>query len=183
MTESAGINQEDSDLFRQEVGDVRPIRQDTVLAPRRRPPPLPVQTRRDEQAVMTSLALGDFEPADIETGEEIQFRRDGLQGRVFQKLRRGQFSLDAELDLHGMTITDARTALSRFLAQVMGARRTCVRIIHGKGRGSRDGKPVLKLKLQTWLRQRDEVLAYCSARHRDGGSGAVYVLLKRNSSA
>ena len=182
MAEIPEVEREDSELFRQEVGDVHPIRQDSVPAFRRRPQPVPVQTRSDEQAVMTTLALGDFETEGVETGEEILFKRDGIQDRVFQKLRRGQFSIEAELDLHGMTIAAAKEALSQFLATVLRKRQSCVRIIHGKGRGSRNGRPVLKLKLQSWLMQRNNVLAYCSARPRDGGTGAVYVLIKRQSS-
>lgn len=183
MREIPEIEREDSELFRQAVGEVRPVRQESVPAFRRRPRPVPAQTRSDEQAVMTALALGDFEPEGVETGEEIHFKRDGIQDRVFQKLRRGQFSIEAELDLHGMTITAAKEALSRFLANVRWKRQSCVRIIHGKGRGSRGGKPVLKLKLQAWLRQRNDVLAYCSARPKDGGTGAAYVLIKRQSSS
>jgi len=182
MSEIPEVEQEDSELFRQTVGDVHPVRQDSVPAFRRRPRPVPAQTRSDEQAVMTALARGDFETDGVETGEEIQCKRDGIQDRVFQKLRRGQFSIEAELDMHGMTITAAKEALSQFLANVIRKRQSCVRIIHGKGRGSRNGKPVLKQNLQSWLRQRNDVLAYCSARPRDGGTGAVYVLIKKQSS-
>jgi DNA-nicking Smr family endonuclease len=181
MTEIPEVDTEDSELFRQAVGKVLPVRQDSVPAYRRRPRPVPAQTRSDEQAVMTALARGEFEHDGAQTGEEIQFKRDGIQERVFQKLRRGQFSIEAELDLHGLTIAAAKDALSLFLADVMRKRQSCVRIIHGKGRGSRDGKPVLKLKLQSWLRQRNDVLAYSSARPRDGGTGAVYVLIKKQS--
>jgi len=179
MNENPEIDQDDSDLFRRTIGEVRPVRQDTVVSHRHRPRPVPARTLADEQEVLAALATGELDPEDVETGEEIHFRRPGLQTRQYQKLRRGHFTIEAELDLHGMTIADAREALSRFLLDVRRRRRSCVRIIHGKGRGSKDGKPVLKLKLQGWLRQRDEVLAYCSARPRDGGTGAVYVLVRR----
>lgn len=173
------INEDDRELFRQAVGEIIPVRQDSVPPFRPRPAPVPAQTRADERAVMAALATGEDSPEDAESGEEIHFKRPGIQDRVFQKLRRGQFSIEAELDLHGLTITAARDALSRFLADLRRRRQSCVRIIHGKGRGSRDGKPVLKSKLQGWLRQREEILAYCSARPWDGGTGAVYVLIKR----
>lgn len=179
MTESREIKQDDRELFRQSVGDVAPIKQDTVQEHFPRPRAVPVKTRADERAVMDALALGDFEPEEVEAGEEILFKRHGIQERVFRKLQRGQFSIEAELDLHGLKIDAAREALSQFLSGVRSTRQRCVRIIHGKGRGSPDGKPVLKMRLQGWLRQRDEVLAYCSARPRDGGTGAVYVLIKR----
>lgn len=179
MVGTPDIEEADRELFRQAVGKVRPVRHDSVPTHLRRPAPDPVQTRADERAVMAALATGEDAPEDAESGEEIHFKRPGLQDRVFQKLRRGQFSIEAELDLHGLSIAAARDALSRFLADLRRRRQSCVRIIHGKGRGSRDGKPVLKSKLQGWLRQREEILAYCSARPWDGGTGAVYVLIKR----
>ena len=78
-----------------------------------------------------------------------------------------------------MTVNTAREALALFLRDVRREHQTCVRIIHGKGKGSRHRGPVLKQKVNHWLRQRDEVLAFCSARPVDGGSGALYVLLRR----
>jgi DNA-nicking Smr family endonuclease len=120
-----------------------------------------------------------FEAADTETGEELLFMRTGLQQRVMKNLRRGLFVVGAELDLHGMTVPVARQAVAAFLLESKRQRTQCVRIIHGKGRGSRHRAPVLKQKVGRWLAQRDEVLAYCSARDYDGGTGAVYVLLKR----
>ena len=97
-----------------------------------------------------------------------------MQGRLQQTYR-----VAAELDLHGYTVAKAREALIEFLSSVRRRRHTCVRIVHGKGRGSPGKKPVLKNKVFTWLCQRDEVLAVCPARPFDGGSGAVYVLLKK----
>ncbi|MEJ2762227.1 MAG: DNA mismatch repair protein MutS, partial [Gammaproteobacteria bacterium] len=112
------ITEDEKALFRRAVGEVRPIRQDSVPPFRRRPAAVPVQTRADERAVMAALATGEDAPEDAETGEEIHFQRPGIQDRVFQKLRRGQFSVEAELDLHGLTITAARDALSRFLSDL-----------------------------------------------------------------
>ena len=105
--------------------------------------------------------------------------RGGLQQRVLRKLRRGQFAIEAELDLHGYIVPEAREALAVFLrdAQLTGKR--CVRIIHGKGLGAEGRLPVLKIKVNSWLRQKDQVLAFCSTRPQDGGTGAVYVLLKK----
>jgi DNA-nicking Smr family endonuclease len=181
MAESQEIAPEDRELFRQSVGEVVPVKQDRVPSPLSRPAPVPAKTHADEQAVMTALALGDFEPEELHSGDTIQFKRPGVQERVFQKLRRGQFSIEAELDLHGMTLDAARQALAQFLATARGERQRCVRIIHGKGRGSPDGRPIIKIRLQGWLQQRNEVLAYCSARARDGGTGAVYALIKKRS--
>jgi len=121
-----------------------------------------------------------FEPVDAENGDELLYIRPGLQRRMLKKLRRGMIVVDAELDLHGMTVPIARDAIAGFLHACRRRHIQCVRIIHGKGLGSRHHGPVLKQKVGHWLRQRDEVLAYCSARNCDGGTGAVYVLLKRN---
>jgi DNA-nicking Smr family endonuclease len=134
----------------------------------------------EQQRIMRDMLSDAFDPAEIETGEELLFSRKGLQHGLIRKLRRGQFTVQAELDLHGLTVAEARQALAEFLADVRAAGARCVRIIHGKGYGSRHKQPVLKNKLNGWLQQRDEVLAFCSARQVDGGTGAVYVLLKRS---
>jgi len=170
---------EDIELFRSSVGDVRPVSHDRVMPYRRPPSPRPLFRELDEAAVLRDLLSDQFDPADMETGEELVFVRPGLQLRTLRKLRRGQIVVDAELDLHGMTVPEARTAIVGFLGECQRRRTQCARIIHGKGRGSRHRAPVLKNKVGGWLRQRDEVLAYCSARSYDGGTGAIYVLLKR----
>jgi len=117
--------------------------------------------------------------ADLETGEELLFSRTGLQNRVLRRLRRGEYAIEAELDLHGLTRLEARQALSEFLHDCRARGCRCVRIIHGKGRGSQGKRPVLKQYVDHWLRQVDAVLAYCSAIPAHGGTGAIYVLLKR----
>jgi DNA-nicking Smr family endonuclease len=107
------------------------------------------------------------------------YARPGLQRTVMRRLRRGDYRIGAELDLHGMTADAARGELARFLREAIGRELRCVRIIHGKGLGSEGRGPVLKPRVARWLRQRDDVLAYCSARPADGGTGALYVLLRR----
>lgn len=180
MSARSKVTREERELFRHTVGTVVPVQQKTVNLPPRRPKPVPRQTEADEQAVLDELAAGDYEPAFLlETGDEIQFRRDGIQMQTMRKLRRGQFSIQAELDLHGMSAAAARQALTVFLAQSRQKQLRCVRIVHGKGRGSRDGRPVLKQKLQVWLRQCNDIMAYCSTRPEHGGTGAVYVLLRK----
>ncbi len=171
---------QDIELFRSSVGAVRPVRHDRVTPQRRAASPRPLFRERDEAAVLHDLLSEQFDPTDMETGEELVFIRPGLQLRTLRKLRRGQVLVGAELDLHGMTVAVARSAVAGFLGECRRRRVQCARIIHGKGRGSRHRAPVLKQKVGGWLRQRDEVLAYCSARSYDGGTGAVYVLLKRN---
>jgi len=171
---------EDIELFRTSVGEVRPVPHDRILPQRRVISPRPVFRERDEAEVLRDLLSEHFDPADMETGEELIFVRPGLQLRTLRKLRRGQIVVDAERDLHGMAVAVARGAIAAFLGECQRHRIQCARIIHGKGRGSRHRGPVLKQKVGGWLRQRDEVLAYCSARSCDGGTGAIYVLLKRS---
>lgn len=166
-------------LFREVTEDVRPLKQDRVTPYRRRRKPIPHQTLRDEQAVIASLLSDDYDPADIETGEELLFSRPGLQHSVMRKFRRGQYAIEAELDLHGRIVAEAREMVNGFLRDAQAKGQRCVRIIHGKGLSSAGKLPVLKGKVNAWLRQKDEVLAFCSARPPHGGTGAIYVLLKR----
>ena len=174
-------DEDDITLFRTSVGSVKPVNDDRVVPPRRKVSPRPVFREIDEAEVLRDLLSEQFDAAELETGEELVYLRPGLQRRTMKKLRRGQIVVDAELDLHGMTVAVARTAVAAFLHECQRRRVQCARIIHGKGRGSRHRNPVLKQKVGGWLRQRNEVLAYCSARSYDGGTGAVYVLLRRKS--
>ena len=129
-------------------------------------------------AVMAELMLEPMYPEDFESGDTLSYRGEGIQDSVWKKLRRGQFSLQAECDLHGLNRDDARLEIVRFLAHCADHRYRCVRIIHGKGNGSPNSGPVIKRALDSWLRKRRDVLAFCSARAHDGGTGAVYVLLR-----
>lgn len=169
---------DDPGLFRKATAGARPLEQDRRGPDRRRRKPVPQSRRRDEQAVVASLLSDDYSP-DIETGEELLFVRHGIQQRVLRRFRRGQYAIEAELDLHGYTVTEARETVSRFLQAMRAGGKRCVRIIHGKGLSSEGKLPVLKVKVNSWLRQKDDVLAFCSARPQDGGTGAVYVLLKK----
>ena len=174
-----GESNDDSSLFRQAVGEVTPVSHDRVEP--NRPPvrPLPRYTRADEEQVLADMLSDYFEPAELDTGEELYYVRPGLQNSVLRKLRRGQFRVSAVVDLHGMNVETARRTLVGFLAQARREHLTCVRVIHGKGKRSKHKGPVIKTKVNSWLRQRDEVLAFCSSRPIDGGTGAVDVLLRR----
>ena len=172
-------NDDERDLFRKAVGKIRPVKQDKIHPKPKRRKPVPEQTLRDQREVMDSLLSDEYEPVDIETGEELLYTRPGLQLTVIRKLRHGQFAIEAELDLHGATVVQARTAVDTFLKNARDQDKRVVRIIHGKGNSSEGKMPVLKGKVNSWLRQKSEVLAFCSARPNDGGTGAVYVLLKR----
>ncbi|MCC7412276.1 MAG: Smr/MutS family protein [Gammaproteobacteria bacterium] len=151
-----------------------------ALRPSRRPPPEPRHTVAEQRQVVFESLHGEWAPEDLETGEELLFARPGVPRAVWRRLRRGQYAVQDEIDLHGCTVAAAKAAVAAFLRRAGAAQLGCVRIVHGKGRGSPAGRPVLKGKLGNWLRLREEVLAYCSARPVDGGTGAVYVLLRRS---
>ncbi|MCP4695743.1 MAG: Smr/MutS family protein [Gammaproteobacteria bacterium] len=173
------LNKQETELFRQAMRGVKPLIHDKVLPLPSRLPPIPRQRYREEAQVLQDMLSGDFDPVELETGEELWYTGPGVQHTVLRKLRRGGYSVLAELDLHGMTVAEARAAIATFLYDCQALGLSCVRIIHGKGFGSKHKKPVLKNKLNHWLQQREEVLAFCSARQVDGGTGAVYVLIKR----
>jgi DNA-nicking Smr family endonuclease len=173
------LSDDDSDLFRSAVAGVRPLASDRLPVTPPPPPPLPQKRLEDERQVLQDMLSDPEYPELLETGEELFFARSGLQHGVLRKLRRGQYAIAAELDLHGLTAAAAREQLTAFLIACRQRDLRCVRIIHGKGNGSVQRRPVLKGKVNHWLQQRDEVLAFCSARPVDGGTGAVYVLLKR----
>jgi DNA-nicking Smr family endonuclease len=177
--EGPAIKDEERELFRAAVRDVRPLRQAKASpAPaRERRRPRANSRRADEaRALAESLAL-DAADLDVESGDELVFRRDDVAVPVLRRLRRGEYAVRDEIDLHGMTQDEARQALAGFLAEAALHGRRCVRVIHGKGRGSGQRGPVLKSAVNRWLRRHAAVRAFCSARRNDGGTGALYVLL------
>jgi DNA-nicking Smr family endonuclease len=163
--------------------DVKPLlRKPRALLPKDKPLPVARQRLNDEKAVLRD-SLSDSEAWDLglESGEELFFARDGLGTQHVRKLRRGYWSIRDQIDLHGMTSDEARSAVAHFLNCCVDDGLRCIRIIHGKGLGSPGGEPVLKKKLSRWLIQREDVLAYCQAPPAEGGSGAVLVLLRGNA--
>lgn len=173
-----GERDEDRDALAAALAGVRPLRSDTVPLRAPPPPPIPQQTRRDASAVLREMTLLDPGEAELEMGDELIFRRDGVQHAVLRKLRRGQYAVQAHLDLHGLTSAEAKPRLAGFLQQCCASGLRCVRIVHGKGNSSPGKVPVLKPRVAYWLAQRGEVIAYSSARPVDGGTGALYVLLR-----
>ena len=170
-------------LFRRAVADAIPLPPSNRADIRRpRPKPIARQRLRDERQVMVDALSDpwDWESA-ISTGEELTFVRPGVPTAALRKLRRGGWVIHGELDLHGHTGDEARMALAVFLNRCKIEDRRCVRIIHGKGHGSKNRLPVLKNKVGHWLMQREDVLAFCQARTVDGGAGAVIVLLKSST--
>lgn len=180
MAKKPQISAEDQSLFRASVDNVTPLPPQGIISHTPPPPPPRPRAREDEEyPIIDDLLSDSLTATELESGEELFFSRSGLQHNVLRKLRRGQFHIDAELDLHGLWAEEARQALSHFLHHCRLGHKQCVRIIHGKGFRSQQNQPVLKAKVNHWLRQRDEVLAFCSARPADGGTGAIYLLLKR----
>lgn len=126
---------------------------------------------------MDELLRMDFDPASIEIGEELVYLKDGHSPRVLKRLRRGQFAVADEIDLHQMNAAAAEVSLKRFLDECRASRRLCIKVIHGKGLRSRAAGPVLKRLTDRLLRHRGDVVAFASARPAQGGSGATLVLL------
>ena len=173
-------------LFVRAAGDVKPLREHHArhkrvhLAPER-PPPVPVQHQLDEQRVLQEAISDEFDAATLlDIDEALSFRRPGVGVDVTRKLRKGGWSIQGEIDLHGLRRDEAREALAAFLREAGKRGWRCVRVVHGKGLGSPGKTPVLKGKVQSWLMQKDEVLAFVQARADEGGAGAVIVLLRPN---
>lgn len=171
-------NGSNSSEFSSMLGNVKEITSDRVVHDTPKPRPIPKQAHLDEQRVMEELFISPTEHEDIQAGDILSYAQEGLQNKTFKKLKRGQYRIDAEIDLHGMTRIDAQEQLNIFIAEARHHGCRCVRIIHGKGYGSSNNGPVIKPLVNTWLRRRKEILAFCSARPADGGTGAVYALLK-----
>ena len=169
--------EDDKDLFRRAVAGARPLVHDRHAPTRPQADPRAAFRRADERAVLEELLLHQAADLDVETGDEILFRRSAVPDRVLRDLRRGRFAIEDELDLHGLVADEARVVVRDFLAACVARRLCCVRIVHGKGRGSGPRGPVLKHVVNLWLRRMDDVIAFASARPDDGGTGAVYVLL------
>jgi len=151
---------------------------DKVVHDTPKPRPVPQQAAQDERKIMQELLVSPNEYEDMQPGDSLSYMQPGIQKQVFRKLKRGQYSIEAELDLHGLTREEAQQHLNQFIVEIRDRGIRCVRIIHGKGYGSSNQGPVIKPLVNQWLRKRDEILAFCSARPVDGGTGAVYVLIK-----
>ena len=173
------LDPEERAAFRDAVADVQPLSSNRAVP--ERPAPEPVAARRQQEAEQArlDLASGAADPLPEETGEEVFWCRDGLQRRVKRRLRTGQIPVEAAIDLHGMRVEEARSALGTFLHHSLGRGCRCVRVVHGKGLRSPGGEGILRQKVQRWLTRREEVLAFASCLPHDGGTGAIYVLLRK----
>jgi DNA-nicking Smr family endonuclease len=166
--------------FRSMVGAVTPLAIKQRVEHDRPPhPPIPKQRIEDDQQVLIASVSDEFEiDTLLHTDAELSFRRPGIGPDVLRRLRRGDWVIQDQLDLHGARVDEARELLAGFLREAIKRGLRCVRVVHGKGLGSRDRQPVLKGKTRVWLAQRDEVIAFCQARPAEGGSGALVVLLR-----
>lgn len=165
-------------LFRDAVKGITPLKQDKIT----HQPSKPIKQIRVDTSETTPIldTLSDeAEVENIQPLDRLSYCQPGIQKRVFKKLRRGQYITIDELDLHGLTLHQAKKRLLHFLATALQVEGSCVSIIHGKGHRSDNKEPVLKRQTNHWLKQHPRVLAFHSAQPRDGGTGAVYVLLRR----
>lgn len=166
-------------LFERTVGTVRPLRAPArASSPSMRPAPVARQRQRDDKRVLQESLSDEFDATTLlHVDGELSFHRPELNADVTARLRRGQWAVQAQIDLHGLRTDAAREALVAFLREAQRAGARCVRVVHGKGLGSPGGAPVLKSKVQGWLIQKKEVLAFVQARPLEGGAGALLVLL------
>ena len=166
-------------LFARAVGPVKALNaaarvthKPRAIAPRAR------QQELDDQAALIESMSDEFDISTLlDVDDQLSFRRPGIGTDVTRKLRRGDWTLQGQIDLHGLRSDEARAALGQFIRDARRVGWRCVRVVHGKGLGSPGKMPVLKTKVQRWLVQKEEVLAFVQARPADGGAGALVVLL------
>jgi DNA-nicking Smr family endonuclease len=175
------VTDDERDLFRRALADAKPLRTTRRAAEViRKPAPKARFARADEKAVLQESLEAHIDDTESHGGESLRFRRASVGRRTMRKLARGNFSVQAEIDLHGMTVAEAKPRLAAFIEDCARTGKLCVRVVHGKGLGSGTRGPILKQKVNRWLRQWDAVLAFVSTRQVDGGTGAVYVLLRQS---
>jgi DNA-nicking Smr family endonuclease len=179
---------DEAELFRRAMRDVRPLKGSArVAAVRRRPAPRARFARAERAAVLRESLESAGPPTrgapgvdlyEVQPGDELLFHRTGVPELILRRLRRGGYRVDYEVDLHGLTVSEASARLSAVLREARQHGLRCLRIIHGKGLRSGSRGPVLKNAVNAQLRRTDAVLAFASARPRAGGTGATLVLLR-----
>lgn len=172
--------QAEANLFRRAAGEVMPLRHAPRITLAQEPAaPIAVQHQLDEQRVLHESLSDEFDASTLlDVDDAMSYRRPGVGADVTRKLRRGDWSIQRQIDLHGLRRDDARDALGSFIREAHRHGIRCVRVVHGKGLGSPGKTPVLKGRVHSWLIQKSEVLAFVQARPADGGAGALVVLLK-----
>lgn len=171
------LSPEDSALFRNSIGKVNKLETKTIsFSSKDKPKPYPTEKTTKNVNNFDSSINSEIEKLTQE--DSFSFSAPGLQKNILKKLRKGHFGTDASIDLHGLTSQEANQQLSKFLHFSIEDGYRCIHIIHGKGYGSSKNHPVLKNDVNLWLRQHQDVQAFCSTLPKDGGAGAVFVLLK-----
>lgn len=176
---AARLADQERRIFELSVGEITPLNTPQRVLHARVPPSAePLQRQADERQVLLQALSDDFDVDSLlETDDTLSFRRPEISPEVVKKLRRGHWSLQAQIDLHGLRRDQAREALGHFVQDSSRRGLRCVRVVHGKGNGSPGREPVLKSRVRRWLVQKQEVLAFVQARGSDGGAGALMVLL------
>ncbi len=174
------VTDEDNDEFRRAMSGAKPL-QAQKRAPDAKPKPKARArfARADARAVLAESLEDDIDTIEQGYGGALRYQRQSVGNRTMRKLARGGYSVQAEIDLHGMTLAEAKPRLADFIDFSASEGKLCVRVVHGKGLGSGERGPVLKNAVNRWLRNWDVVLAFVSTRQVDGGTGAIYVLLQR----
>ncbi len=173
------MTEDDDDLFRRAMSGARPLRTDERVAEAsRKPKPKARFSQADQEAVLAESLQADIDDIEQSSGDTLRFKRASVNRTTMRMLARGSYAIQAEIDLHGMTVVEAKPRLEKFIQRCAANNKLCIRVVHGKGLGSGERGPVLKNGVNRWLRRWDTVLAFVSARQVDGGTGAVYVLLE-----
>lgn len=171
----------EEDLFAKEMAGVKPLKRNRARLHKKVEATPGQQVRRSlaENHQVSKDPLVSSEVKMLGSNDILEYRSDGVQHGVYKKLRLGQYEIEARLDLHRMTVEDARREVFDFLRQCYAYELRTVIILHGKGERNADKVALLKSHLAAWLPQLDEVLAFHSAQRHHGGTGAVYVMLKK----
>ncbi|WP_455366657.1 Smr/MutS family protein [Kaarinaea lacus] len=170
-------NDDDTELFQQMMEGVTPLAQNKIdpdSAPKTSKP----RHYLKEPKQLSQFGELDYAPA-VAADEQLLFARNGVQQKILSKLKKGQFPIERKIDLHGSTIDEAGKKLQHTINTALANQYRCVLVVHGRGKGSFDNKPAIKTHVNQWLRSCNDVLAFCSAQPYHGGTGAVYVLLRR----
>ena len=180
VREARQKQQAERELFSRAVGPVRRLDSSTLVQHRLElPPPIPAQRQLDDQAVLREALSDEWDTSSLlDTDEALSFRRPGIGADVVRNLRKGQWTVQRQLDLHDLRTDEAREALGQFIRECYKQGIRCVRVVHGKGLGSPGKVSVLRPKVQSWLIQKNQVLAFVQATPAQGGAGALVVLLQ-----
>ncbi len=178
--EDPAVTDDDSEEFRRAIAGAKRLESEQRVPPSNaKPKPRARFARADEAAALEESLDDDIEAIERGSGDALRYQHQSVGRRTMRKLGRGGYSVQAEIDLHGMTLAEAKPRLLDFIDYSAMQGHLCIRVVHGKGLGSGERGPVLKSAVNSWLRRWNSVLAFISTRQVDGGTGAIYVLLER----